>query len=199
MAALAQVVTTMPLVSGNQPNDDGGMAFSDSGTQQQQRARTVLLAGPGDVSWNLVPIRFWDRVRAHLGSPSLDAQLAAGEPTDTDRLRAVRAVMLVAPAKRRQLARGWQGVLRPGLSAPSVRQSVVEARRSEVLAALDEIHELIGELAAERPVAARGVAVANLLLTDGTGPLYNAASPGHVRDEIRDALHHLHLSRSRHL
>ena len=28
---------------------------------------------------------------------TLDAQLAAGEPVDTDRLRAVRAGMLVAP------------------------------------------------------------------------------------------------------
>ena len=172
------------------------MSFSDFG-QRGHPARTVLLAERGDVPWNLVRIRVSDRVRAHLSSGTLDAQLAAGEPTTTDRLRAVRAAMLVEPAKRRQLALGWQSVLRSGPSTPFARRSVVEVRRSQVLAALDEISELIAVLGVERPVAARGVAVANLLLTDGTGPLYNAASPRNVRDEIRDALHHLRPSRTR--
>jgi hypothetical protein len=171
------------------------MSFSDCG--RQQRAQTVLLTGRGDVAWRLVRVRPWDRVRAHLVSLSLDAQLAAGAPTDTDRLRAVRAAMLVAPAKRRQLARGWQSVVQSGPWEPSVRRSAVEVRRSQVLTALDEIHELIAALGAEGPVAARGVAVAELLLTDGTGPLYNANSPRNVRDEIRDALHHLNLGRTR--
>lgn len=188
-------VTMMPLSNGCPRNDYGGMAFSDGG-QREHRARTVLLAGRGDVPWRLVRIRAWDRVRAHLGSFSLDAQLAAGEPTTTHRLRAVRAAMLVAPAKRRQLALGWADVVRPDPSTPSMRPSVVEVRRSQVLAALDEIHELIAALRTTRPVAARGVAVANLLLTDGTGPLYHAGSPRNVRDETRDALHHLHPSRT---
>lgn len=171
------------------------MSFSDGG-RREHRARTVLLAGRGDVPWRLVRIRVWDRVLAHLSSLSLDAQLAAGEPTATHRLRAVRAAMLATPAKRRQLALGWEAVVRPDPSTPFMRPSVVEVRRSQVLAALDEIHELVTALRTTRPVAARGVAVANLLLTDGTGPLYNAASPRNVRDEVRDALHHLNPSRT---
>ena len=163
----------------------------------EHRTRTVLLTGERNRPWRLVHIGVWDRVCAHLDSSALDAQLAAGEPTTTDRLRAVRAAMLVAPAKRRQLARGWQGVVRSVGSVPSARRSVVQVRQSQVLAARDEITELIAALQAERPVAARGVAVANLLLTDGTGPLYNPASPRHVRDEIGYALQHLDPSRTR--
>jgi hypothetical protein len=169
------------------------MPFLD-GEKQERRARTVLLAGRRDKSWELLPIRLLDRVRAHLDSIALDQQLAAGEPTTTDRARAVRAAMLVAPAKRGQLATGWQSVLRPTRPAPSGRLSVVSTRPEQLRAARTEIEELVVALRAEWPVAPRGVALANLLLTDGTGPLYNAADPRNVRDEVREALRHLNSS-----
>ncbi len=156
-----------------------------------ERSRTVLVAGAGETSWTLAPIRVWDRVRARLSSISLDAQLAAGEPVDTDRLRAVRAAMLVAPAMRGQLATGWQGVLQPS-------RAIIPVRRSEVLAAQDEIHELAAALRYAGPVAPRGVAIANLLLTDGTGPLYVPRDGVHLRDQIQIAVHHLDPMRASH-
>jgi hypothetical protein len=42
-----------------------------------------------------------------------------------------------------------------------------------IVAAEPQIRELTALLRAPQPVPARGVAAANLLLTDGTGPLYN--------------------------
>ena len=129
----------------------------------------MLLADTEDASWALVPIRARDRAAAHVRSLTLDAELAAGEPVTADRLRAVRAAMLVAPALRHQLARGWEDVL----THPS--RGIIPVLRSEVLAARDEIHELAAALRMAGPVAPRGVAIANLLLTDGTGPLYSPA------------------------
>jgi hypothetical protein len=174
----------MPLESASRRHDDGGMALPDSWTRRH-RTRTVLLAEPDDAQWALVPIRVRDRAAAHLRSLQLDAELAAGEPVTTDRLRAVRAAMLVAPALRRQLARGWQGVL----SHPN--RGIIPVRRSDVLAAQDDIHELAAALRCAGPVAPRGVAIANLLLTDGTGPLYVSREGVNLRDEVRIAIHYL--------
>lgn len=174
----------MPLEGARRPNHDGGMALPDS-WNRTQRAQTVLLAAIEDAPWTLVPIRVRDRAFAHLRSLTLDAELAAGESATTDRLRAVRAAMLVAPALRRQLARGWRGVLSPS-------RGIVPVRRSEVVAAQDEIHELAAALRYAGPVAPRGVAIANLLLTDGTGPLYTPREGVNLRDQIRIAIHHLH-------
>lgn len=173
----------MPLESAGRPDHDGGMALPDS-WNRRQRTRTVLLAGPADAAWTLVQIRMRDRAQAHLRSLTLDAELAAGAPVSTDRLRAVRAAMLIAPRLRRQLADGWQLVMQP-------RREIVSVRRSEVLAAQDEILELAAALRSAGPVAPRGVAIANLLLTDGTGPLY-APRPGvDLRDQLRIAIRHL--------
>ncbi len=153
----------------------------------------MLLAGADDAPWTLVWIRVRDRVRAHIHSLTLDAELAAGEPVAADRLRAVRAAMLVAPALRRQLAKGWQGVLL------HPNRGIIPVRRSEVLAAQDDIHELVAALRCAGPVAPRGVAIANLLLTDGTGPLYTPREGLDLRDRIREAIHHLSPTQASHL
>lgn len=172
------------------------MAFP-GGATREERSGTVLLGG-GDQPWTLVRVSLWDRVRAHLRSLPLDRQLAAGEPTSADRARAVRAAMLVAPAKRRQLAVGWQDILDRELAGrgagpviASGRQSAIPVRRSQVLAAADEIRALVAALRAGRYVPPRGVAIAHLLLTDGAGPLYNPANRLDLAQEIRTALRHL--------
>jgi hypothetical protein len=41
-------------------------------------------------------------------------------------------------------------------------------------------------------VAPRGVAIANLLLTDGTGPLYAPREGVDLREQVRLAIQHLH-------
>lgn len=181
---MGTIVTIMPLESARRPFDDGGMALLDR-WNRWHRTRTVLVAGAEDAPWTLVPIRARDRAGAHLRSLTLDAELAAGEPVSTDRQRAVRAAMLVAPELRRQLANGWQDVL----LHPS--RGIIPVLRSEVRAARDEIQELAAALRSAGPVAPRGVAIANLLLTDGTGPLYTPREGQHLREQIRSAIHHL--------
>jgi hypothetical protein len=62
-----------------------------------------------------------------------------------------------------------------------------------VVAASDDLNRLADELATPGPVAARGVAQAWILLTDGTGPLYNARSTGNLRTRAASAADHLRL------
>jgi hypothetical protein len=42
-----------------------------------------------------------------------------------------------------------------------------------------------------RPVAVRGVAIASLLLTDGTGPLYHPPSTVDLPAAVHAAVHHM--------
>jgi hypothetical protein len=154
------------------------------------RARTALWSPDAGHPWVLVQIRPWDRLRAAWQALRLDAELAAGEPAATSRLRAVRASMLVAPRLRHDLAVGWRRCLH---SDPPSRLAL-PVQRACVLAAAPEIDNLADALQAPRPVAARGVARAALLLTDATGPLYNVHSRLDLTDELRLALHHLQPS-----
>ena len=152
--------------------------------ERQHCSRTVLVAGPGG-GLVLDRVRVADRTLAHWFGRALDLQLAAGRPATRNRLRAVRAGMLVAPSARRRLAACWTNLI----SNPGPRHAPV--RWSEVAAAHREIAELADALRVAQPVSARGVAIARLLLTDGTGPLYNARHPQDVRLVARAAVRHL--------
>jgi hypothetical protein len=61
-----------------------------------------------------------------------------------------------------------------------------------VLAAHAEIFELAAALRSPGPVGPRGVALANLLLTDGTGPLYVPREGVNLREQVQLAIQHLH-------
>jgi hypothetical protein len=49
-------------------------------------------------------------------------------------------------------------------------------QRNAVIAAAQDLHEMISVLTSGLPVDARGAAMASSLLRDGTGPLYNHRS-----------------------
>ena len=155
-----------------------------SGRERQHRGRTVLVVGDGG-ELELVEVGAADRALAHVFARELDRQLAAGRPVSRHRLRAVRAGMLVAPPERRWLAACWTDLL----VDPARPHAPV--RWTEVAAARRDIVDLADALRAAQPVSARGVAIARLLLTDGTGPLYNARHPDDVGAVVRDALVYL--------
>jgi hypothetical protein len=60
--------------------------------------------------------------------------------------------------------------------------------------AVGELTRLADALATPGPVAARGVAEASILLTDGTGPLYNAHSRASVSARAARAIDDLRLA-----
>lgn len=153
--------------------------------------RTVLTAAAQGNRWELTRIRVWDRLVSGWRNLTLDAQLADGRHAEDDRLRAVRASTLTTPATRRRLAAGWEDLLRGTARSHRPLDSRMPVRSSRVLAAEDDIRHMISLLNASNPVPARGVAIAELLLTDGTGPLYNAASPSDLAATVRDAIRHL--------
>jgi hypothetical protein len=135
--------------------------------------------------------RPWDHLVTGLRSTTLDRELAAGCSADAVRIRALRADQLVTPAHRRRLGREWQGLVARAHSGPEVFSSRVPLRHTRVLAAEHDILALADALRSPLPVPARGVALAQLLLTDGSGPLYSAGNRADLGQAVRDATRHL--------
>jgi hypothetical protein len=120
----------------------------------------------------------------------LDAKLADGCPPHLGRLRSVRSVRaqtLVSPAAREELAEGWSRLVEVTRArAHGAARARVAPPRERLAAAEPQIQQLVARLRSPVPVAARGVAAANLLLRDGTGPLYNPR----CHDDLRAAVIH---------
>jgi hypothetical protein len=114
-----------------------------------------------------------DRLLARMKSARLDRELAADSLPQSSRLHAARADHLVSPSFRRELADNWEQVLQIATSRTSSGRGRFVMHPDRIVAAEPQIRELTALLRAPQPVPARGVAAANLLLTDGTGPLYN--------------------------
>jgi hypothetical protein len=114
------------------------------------------------------------RLSARLRSHQLDEALARGMPPESAAPLALRARRLTALSRRRAIARGLRRVIRDTCRGGPPSRARISPRRAQVIGAADKLTELADALATPGPVPARGVAQAFLLLTDGTGPLYDA-------------------------
>jgi hypothetical protein len=135
--------------------------------------------------------RLRDRLVARLRSGSLDTALANGTPADAYAPLAVRARRLTNLPRRRKLADAIEHLVHDADHTGVHSYRRVGPLPDRVSAASWELTVLAGKLAEPAPVCARGVAEALLLLTDGTGPLYNARSKGSVRDSAASAVANL--------
>jgi hypothetical protein len=143
--------------------------MSDTASATSRRG-TLVLGDP----LVLRPRRLADGLLARAFGAALDRRLATGCPPETAPLLAARAQDIVTLPSRRALAANWAHLLRAA-RAPVSRTTFVRA--GPITAAEPAIRELVRRLSAPLPVAARGVAMASVLLTDASGPVYNAHSP----------------------
>ncbi len=121
--------------------------------------------------------RLRDRLIARLRAPVLDRALANGTPPETSAALALRAQRITNRSRRRHLAGTIRRLNRRRRGAVPLQVTAIAGR---VAAADDELSRLAEALERPEPVAARGVAQALLLLTDGSGPLYNRRSEDRV-------------------
>lgn len=140
------------------------------------RQSTLVLSDP------LVPrpCRFADRVLAHVFGASLDRQLAAGTNPEATPTLAARAQDIVSLPSRRALARDWEHLTkaaRRSSRSSGTRPPAAPIQASQVAAAEPAIRDLISRLTTPLPVTAQGVAMASVLLTDATGPVYRRRGP----------------------
>jgi hypothetical protein len=120
---------------------------------------------------------------ARLRRGRLDRELAENRDLEPCGDRALRAGQLTDAVTRRQVARSLRGVVAKAERAPGGLGSAVPVRRGVVLAWREGLLGLADRLEQPRALNAYGVARALVLLTDGTGPLYDPA-PGRSLGEL---------------
>ena len=131
--------------------------------------------------------RPWDRFLARVRAPSLDRQLATESLPGSSRALAIRARRIVSPAGRRELVGGWDHVLDVARRPPVPRTPRGPLCRSRIAAAEGDVREMLAVLTGAHPIAARGAAMASVLLSDGTGPLHSRRSPLDLGAAVREA------------
>ena len=123
------------------------------------------------------------RVRVGFCRFRLDRELAAGRSAGASPELALRAAQLTELPTRRKLARSLRHTVadarRPN---PPGFSSAVPMRRDAVRSCGEAMLGLADRLEQEPPLSASAVARVLVLLSDGTGPLYNAGCP-HSLDE----------------
>jgi hypothetical protein len=127
----------------------------------------------------------------------LDARLAAGEDPIADAAVARRSTQLVSRRVRRRIASGVErlcseSVKRPGFSA------AVPVHRRAVRIARPALEQLAAALRSRDSVEPRGVALAQLLLTEPSSALYQPANPDELYRAAREALLALGTDRAAH-
>jgi hypothetical protein len=140
----------------------------------QTRCTVVLVRDRLDPE-RLIPCRSGPGVRAlaRVGAWTLDRRLASGRSPESGRLLAARAEQLVAQPARRALAGQWANLLVQARRHPTLRDHKAHLCRDRIIGAEPDVRVMLEALVRPAPVPARGIALAALLLGDGTGPLYN--------------------------
>ena len=85
------------------------------------------------------------------------------------------------------LAEGLARAIRDAHATTPGFSAAVRPQRQEVLAARAVLGTLERRLRAPEPVTARGVALLQALLTEGTSPLYRPDEPGALGSQLRAA------------
>jgi hypothetical protein len=133
------------------------------------------IASPTAISGG--PPRVGVRVRVLLRRWRLDRELAAGCACDAPEERAWRARQLAGPVTRRQLGCSLRRVVADAESPRAVLlSSAVPMHRRAVVGWREALLGVAERLEQPGPVNPCGVARTLVLLTDGTGPLYNRGS-----------------------
>jgi hypothetical protein len=131
------------------------------------------------------------RIAARWATRRLDQALAAGIPPEADAALALRAEELTDLNRRRSIAGALREVLREAREGAPIEPARIRPDRRRVAAAKAELSELADTLEDPGPVAAHGVAQAWILLTDGTGPLYNPYTRTSLRTGAARAIREL--------
>ncbi|HEY6523212.1 MAG TPA: hypothetical protein VIY10_05535 [Solirubrobacteraceae bacterium] len=139
-------------------------------------ANTYQLARP----WLQCPQALFEptlvtRLRARLRRLELDHALAEGADPSSSPLLAARAAQLVAPGARHRLAASLERFVLTADTPPTRARARVLPRRLAMDANRFRVLELAATLRAGGLLYARGIAILELVLIDGTGPAYTDA------------------------
>jgi hypothetical protein len=140
---------------------------------------TLLLATREDTIFiDARRLRLRDRICARLLGWRLDRMLAEGAWPDSTPSLSLRAGRLIGSSARAEIARALRRIQADARRGRHPFDPSLPVCRSEVVACEELIDELAERLLDPAPVEARGVALARLLITDGSSPLYTRTGLG---------------------
>lgn len=123
------------------------------------------------------------RVATHRGA--LTERLAQGADSTSSPELALRASQLTTDRRRRQLARSLRRTVSEARNPAPTRALVSIVNRRAVFEAEDAIQATIGRLASPDPVAVKGMAMLERILSDGaSSPLYGRSEPDAFRHQL---------------
>ena len=139
------------------------------------------------------------QVLARVFGASLDESLASGSAPESSSLLVVRARDIVSLRRRTATAGNWERLLRvsrqfadmPPAPPSGARAAAMPVCAGRIAATEPAIRQLISCLSVSLPVPAQGVAMARVLLTDATGPVYNRRSRVSLAAALEDAIAYL--------
>lgn len=129
----------------------------------------------------------WLRCLTRWRASALDRRLADGaDPMQSDAL-SLRVAQLGSAPTRTRLAGGLRGTVEIA-GAPPAALRPRRVRRSEVQANSELLLELAERVGSGGPLGVRGLAMASLLVTDASSPLYRTGTERSLRGAAFDAL-----------
>jgi len=128
------------------------------------------------------------RVRVATHRDRLNRELAAEADPDSSPELALSASQLTSDRRRRQMVRSLRRVVSEAHSPRVTRPPAVMINRAAVRDSEDAIDAMITRLDSAEPVRAKGMAIAERMLTNGGGsPLYVYGQPDALRRLVRGA------------
>jgi hypothetical protein len=151
---------------------------------------TVLLLTEQPHSSYVIPRRTGarERISTRLHAWRLDRALAEGASPDSTASLSLRAHSLISAATRRQLSRGIRRLLRDAERPAHASPGSVPVCRREIMNAEPVLQELAERLIRPGPVDAMGVAQIQLLLRDGSSPVYSSSQAHALEQVVRAAI-----------
>jgi hypothetical protein len=151
--------------------------------------KTVLLAYAADpYAVSTHRCRLSDRLRARLFALGLDRALADGASPDLSVLLSLRAETLLTVANRRSLARALRRIAKDAEGPPHPLGAMLPLARREIVRHRDLMRGLAEAVERAGPIDLRGLAAVEVLLRDGTGPVYSSEVVGVLGPRLQAVL-----------
>ena len=141
----------------------------------------------------MITATLFEPARVWLRRGELDRRLALGADPNTTPELSRRARQLTSGRRRAGLAEGLRGLIDAAEDPQRGYTAAVPLRRREILSERGFLLDLADDLASDDQVSARGVALIETLLTDGSSPVYSARSEGELHRALTHARAALYL------
>jgi hypothetical protein len=129
----------------------------------------------------------WVRMAARILAPTLDAKLASGVDPASSQILSARAQQLATLSMRHSLSVSYLDLVDAARSPHSPFSPVVPVVRSRVVVAEPLIRDIAAALVGPLP-RVRGIALAESLLSDGAGPIFNPANDVDLSTSLQEVL-----------